>query len=155
MINTSEKHQDAATYSEAAIQYAGQLLDMMTEQAQLPGMAMQTVSESIREDIRSAHPDRLVLSADFVYRFDRIAAIRGAGYTVVEDAPRRLLSRISDNDDFFWKDTMTQGDEYHLSTRTFAMTRERFIERLAHRYDVIGKVSQREYAEYDTKEEIQ
>jgi hypothetical protein len=118
------------------------------EQLQLFGPGIDTIA-SIRETLRAKHSDRFVIDARTVTSFTTAAALRGAGFTSATEVPAELLSRVRDNEEFFWMDTKPGDDEYHLSTRSFVMSRERYIERFAHRFDLVGGTSIKEYVDYE------
>jgi|GEM_PF-6686896 len=111
------------------------------------------VNEQRRTQLGEMHPDKIVMAARRIQHIDFLAAMHGSGFMDEAVLPAELRRRIGNNEDFFCVDTMPQPEEYELSSGSFIMSRERYIQRFAHRYHVIGGVSLYEFKEYDLKEE--
>lgn len=106
-----------------------------------------------RQLLAASRPDRLVVDAPLVRRFDYLAALKGAGFVEL-DVPDDLVDRIKHNNEIFECDVRPRLDEFDFSAGAYVMSRKRLIERFANRYHLVGPMSISEYREYDLKEAL-
>lgn len=106
-----------------------------------------------RQLLATSHPEKLVIDAPLVRRFDYLAALKGAGFVEL-DVPNDLVDRIKRNNEIFECDVRPRRDEFDFSSGAYVMSRKRLIERFANRYYLVGPLSISEYSEYDLREAL-
>lgn len=110
-----------------------------------------TILDEIREKIAAENPNEYLVPCAMFRNYKLLAALAAANYSDVDQAPVGLVTQIEINRDALAIDTQdieaSKNPLEPFSYGVYVLRENSYVEVFAHNFEIIGKISLREYQE--------